>query len=79
MQDDYNQLLADGGLCPAVNLVLSRQGASFDAAVAGICHTLHLCVIERVDGAVSLYGQAVDGKSVCLLCKETVSVTGDGF
>lgn len=43
LQDEFTNMLQDGGLCPAMNLVLSRQGASFDAAVAGVCHTLHLC------------------------------------
>lgn len=41
-QEEFKTLLTDGGLCPAQNLSLDRHGASFDAAVAGVCHVARL-------------------------------------
>lgn len=80
-KEDFEGLLTGDSLTEKSSVSLSNKGGSFDVVVATICATLHLSVMELMDGATSLYGVNTNDKPLCFLLKmaegsETFSLDG---
>jgi AP-3 complex subunit delta-1 len=67
--DDFASLLGGGDLTAKEAAKVPSGGAAFGDCLAKLCSSLHLHVVESMDGAASLYGLDTKGAHLCFLVK----------
>lgn len=67
--DEFAGFLGGGKLSAKASAKVPTGGAEFKECLAKLCSTLHLHVVESMDGAASLYGLTTAGTHLCFLIK----------
>ena len=67
--DEFAGFLGGGKLSAKASAKVPTAGAEFKECLAKLCSTLHLHVVESMDGAASLYGLTTAGTHLCFLIK----------